>query len=374
MAPQIGESEESSIEPVTLSPVTATQKALPSTTTQKTVTETLISDSWTRGIESHFAQMADAFAQSIDNKNINEYRVRFEYNAAAASVSSKICPKLSDDQKCARQSSKNECGLPGTRDDCKDNSVCCFNGCENVCYHPRLTSPVKTPLPPVVTKSPTKCPRKTALPKSMCLDSRPNCWSSDTYDLDCPNSGLCCFDGCHNRCLLMSSPVNTPFNYSIQNQEVTEAYEEEEEEAVQEVDNIVDSLHPSINQREPTLVLHIFGPPKSKALVQFGNLPEKKSARIAAERRSSSSNYHSGGGNDNSLLIPTTSEAVTKSSAACPPHQRSNQQQCYVRRRHQCLSSSDCRPKSRCCFDGCVNSCVVAVEATGLVDPTNYRR
>ena len=43
--------------------------------------------------------------------------------------------------------------------------------------------------------------------------------------------------------------------------------------------------------------------------------------------------------------------------------QRSKGQQCYVRRRHQCLSSSDCGsgPRSRCCFDGCINSCVEAV-------------
>ena len=55
--------------------------------------------------------------------------------------------------------------------------------------------------------------------------------------------------------------------------------------AVQEVDNEVDSIQ-SVNQREPALILHIFGPPKSKALVQFGNLPEKTTT-IATKRRGS---------------------------------------------------------------------------------------
>ena len=38
--------------------------------------------------------------------------------------------------------------------------------------------------------------------QSDCKNSKtPNCWSAGTYDLDCPNSGLCCFDGCVNRCV-----------------------------------------------------------------------------------------------------------------------------------------------------------------------------
>ena len=38
------------------------------------------------------------------------------------------------------------------------------------------------------------------------------CWSPGVPDLDCPYSGLCCFDGCANKCLKSQS------------------YEEEEEE------------------------------------------------------------------------------------------------------------------------------------------------
>ena len=184
----------------------------------------------------------------------------------------------------------------GLSDGCKDKAVCCFNGCENVCYNPPERTvasvrpsppPLEAPLPPVRSWTETKCPRAPSLPQKMCINSRPNCWSSDTFDLDCPNSGLCCFDGCHNRCLTPAYTKTTfrpSFNYSIP------LHKEVVAEAVgqKEVDNNVDSLQ-SINQREPTLVLHIFGPPKSKALVQFGNLPEKTSAiaRASANRRSS---------------------------------------------------------------------------------------
>ena len=186
----------------------------------------------------------------------------------------------------------------GLSDGCKDKAVCCFNGCENVCYNPPKRTvasvrpsppPLAAPLPPVRSWTPpppaAKCPRVPSLPQKMCASSRPNCWSSDTFDLDCPNSGLCCFDGCHNRCLIPAYTKTTfrpSFNYSIP------LHKEVVAEAVgqKEVDNNVDSLQ-SINQREPTLVLHIFGPPKSKALVQFGNLPEKTSAIAAVNRRSS---------------------------------------------------------------------------------------
>ena len=50
-----------------------------------------------------------------------------------------------------------------------------------------------------------KCParrRRRYRRQSDCKNSKPpNCWSAGTYDLDCPNSGLCCFDGCVNRCV-----------------------------------------------------------------------------------------------------------------------------------------------------------------------------
>ena len=170
--------------------------------------------------------------------------------------------------------------------------------------------------------SPTTCPRVTPAVPSTCSNSRPNCWSSDTYDLDCPNSGLCCFDGCHNRCLVPQE--TTSFDYSVNKEVGGHLYQGEEVAAVveEENNNDVDS-HPSINQREPTLVLHIFGPPKSKALVQFGNLPEKRLAAAAtnkAQRRSGSSS-------DNTFLIPKARQY--QGPTCLPPQFSPHQRQCY---------------------------------------------
>ena len=101
-------------------------------------------------------------------------------------------------------------------------------------------------------------------------------------------------------------------------------YQGEEVAAVveEENNNDVDS-HPSINQREPTLVLHIFGPPKSKALVQFGNLPEKRLAVATnkAQRRSGSSS------SDNAFLIPKARQY--EGPTCLPPQLSTHQRQCY---------------------------------------------
>ena len=165
--------------------------------------------------------------------------------------------------------------------------------------------------------------------------------------MDCPNSGLCCFDGCQNRCLeeeqtlvhqnnlnsqedsynnhqnnqedsynnYQQNQNNQQDSYSYQQnqnnqedfytnyqanpenflsnfeeQDTYSNYQPQEEVQVLPIipekpkqtqtyiDNNSGDTDSSINHREPTLVLHIYGPPKSKTLVQFGNLPEKEEA------------------------------------------------------------------------------------------------
>ena len=94
-------------------------------------------------------------------------------------------------------------------------------------YIPPLASPSQEygppPLPPVqqpshnievvrprpTTSPPTRphgngggsCPRQTPLPPVSCRGRHSTCWSVGVADLDCPNWGLCCFDGCANTCL-----------------------------------------------------------------------------------------------------------------------------------------------------------------------------
>ena len=118
-----------------------TATTLPTITSEKAVTESSFTDSWTSGIGSHFAQMADAFAKSITDKNINEYRVRFEYNAATESVIAKVCPKLSEDQMCARQSTENECWPVGSRNSCTSGVFSKESKCEIRSYTQEFKEP-----------------------------------------------------------------------------------------------------------------------------------------------------------------------------------------------------------------------------------------
>ena len=53
------------------------------------------------------------------------------------------------------------------------------------------------------------CPRATPLSQSSCGGRHSTCWSPGVADLDCPNWGLCCFDGCANTCL-GSTPAPRP--------------------------------------------------------------------------------------------------------------------------------------------------------------------
>ena len=46
-----------------------------------------------------------------------------------------------------------------------------------------------------------QCPAADALSDSECAGAVSNCWSPGQTDTDCPNFGLCCFDGCANTCV-----------------------------------------------------------------------------------------------------------------------------------------------------------------------------
>ncbi len=45
------------------------------------------------------------------------------------------------------------------------------------------------------------CPNVNPLSDAECAGAVSNCWSPGQGDTDCPNFGLCCFDGCANRCV-----------------------------------------------------------------------------------------------------------------------------------------------------------------------------
>ena len=55
-------------------------------------------------------------------------------------------------------------------------------------------------------KSSSQCPDVLSLPRmSECGDTVSQCWSPGDTDPDCPDSGLCCFNGCVNVCMKSSA-------------------------------------------------------------------------------------------------------------------------------------------------------------------------
>ena len=46
-----------------------------------------------------------------------------------------------------------------------------------------------------------QCPNANPLSDAECAGAVSNCWSPGQPDTDCPNYGLCCFDGCVNTCV-----------------------------------------------------------------------------------------------------------------------------------------------------------------------------
>ena len=96
---------------------------------------------------------------------------------------------------------KNQCWSPGRKDtDCPYHGLCCYDGCANTCY-------ASTPPPKIITTTnnprPTlSCPTNVyPLPLIKCKGRNTNqCWSPGKKDTDCPEHGLCCYDGCAYTC------------------------------------------------------------------------------------------------------------------------------------------------------------------------------
>ena len=347
----------------------------------------------------YFSGMADRFSETM----INSYRV--QYNEKQQS-----CPKVPTDRTfyCDPEV-EHACWSVGVPDvDCEDRALCCFDGCKNVCFHPDQVEVIginnndlATPVPyqEAGTTQDAKCPVITAESRDFCSSFEPNCWSAGTFDLDCPDAGLCCFDGCHNRCqkdfpnqsAAKPEPILPNIAYNA-NQEIPSSTTDRHQPE-NEISPAAINAYQSINQREPTLILHIYGPPQTIAQVHQGShvLPDNISHRRTFQEKACPYLGHKpydecllnvssrSGGNPcqspGSRLDPachgelccfdgcsyrcsssSSSASVEKSIVnVCPSMARS---QCRLQLgRHECLSSSDCRLGDQCCFDGCINVC-----------------
>ncbi len=138
------------------------------------------------------------------------------------------CPEISNkSHEICKNYQHDTCWSPGVRDlDCPLSGLCCFDGCVNSCLPPNYVhgaseeavrgtasySPstpsysTRSPAPPPDRRRPPQkhaaCPRRE--PKAHCPPKGTvhQCWSPGVPDLDCPGSGLCCFDGCVNVCIM----------------------------------------------------------------------------------------------------------------------------------------------------------------------------
>ena len=61
-----------------------------------------------------------------------------------------------------------------------------------------------------------ECPAANPLSDAECAGAVSNCWSPGQPDTDCPDYGLCCFDGCANTCV-DGAPIIRKQNSTIDN-------------------------------------------------------------------------------------------------------------------------------------------------------------
>ncbi|QQP56612.1 Uncharacterized protein FKW44_001330 [Caligus rogercresseyi] len=107
------------------------------------------------------------------------------------------CPEVHGSPSCRQYDGQDECRSSGGPDPSCPGGICCFNGCSNVCFQSSLLQRrVKNEVKP----DEDVCPKPKGFQECN-LYERSECWSPDVPDLDCPESALCCFDGCRNICM-----------------------------------------------------------------------------------------------------------------------------------------------------------------------------
>jgi len=109
------------------------------------------------------------------------------------------CPQMSVKPTSMCVNATNTCSVSGQYDvSCPNFNLCCFDGCVNSCQDEQTARFV------VKTSSGLggTCPQVEQKTEEQCSNSTANCWSRGVPDVDCPDFGLCCFDGCVNTCKL----------------------------------------------------------------------------------------------------------------------------------------------------------------------------
>jgi len=60
------------------------------------------------------------------------------------------------------------------------------------------------------------CPAPGGASEEECAGAVSNCWSPGQRDTDCPNNGLCCFDGCADTCVDGPKPTPAPYEPPVE--------------------------------------------------------------------------------------------------------------------------------------------------------------
>lgn len=232
-----------------------------------------------------------------------------------------------------------------------------------------------------------------------CQSSRPNCWSSGTYDLDCPNSGLCCQNECGvNRCLdetkddaikeekdeknkgqeglqHLANPPRPSVTYypTILPAAVVPTYPITTEPTPVNPTTIATTTTPKASirypthspyqqEQEPILVLHIYTPEQNVAKVQ----------------PSDSFYYDSYDENVDYINYPTEEEEVPIDPLKCPLVGVKPRDECLYAQ-SQCRQANSFDPNCNngeglCCFDGCTYSCMASVNVgNGITNNASYQ-
>jgi len=114
------------------------------------------------------------------------------------SLSVSQCPRVAakPDPMCVNRTSN--CWSQGHQDvDCPGFALCCFDGCVASCLDSQQSEVARLQ----AADQAGSCPVVEDKPASQCTNATANCWSRGVADVDCPDYGLCCYDGCVNTCL-----------------------------------------------------------------------------------------------------------------------------------------------------------------------------
>jgi len=201
----------------------------------------------------------------------------------AAHVSGRLtqetCPNMAQKPAFMCANRLNTCWSVGQADvDCPDAGLCCFDGCVNTCKE----------APPAdirdVRSGGEQCPAVEQRTEAECSNATANCWSRGVPDVDCPEYGLCCFDGCVNTCY--EEEEDLEYDQSLSDA-IDEDYDDElddslsdgDEELDEELDDeLDDSLDEGIDEygapKAPIVTLEdidSYGSPLGDALDSYGS-------------------------------------------------------------------------------------------------------